>query len=101
VTFRVFGQYLTDDARVEVALYMHPDTFAAMGFADPPLDTPRKVNFLWPRLEVFVNSAGKELRLPYPSVTPPYALGTYATLRGDPTYFAFQTLSERNRGEAV
>lgn len=95
------GLYTTDDGMLRCALDLDPDTIAQMGFAAPALDTPRRPHRLLTRKEVFINAAGRVLRLPYPNSSPPYALGATATLRGDPTYIAIATLGEVNRAESL
>jgi hypothetical protein len=80
---------------------VHPDTFYVEGFAAPPLGTPRKPQDFRPRLEVFFNSAGRPIFLPYPTTTWPHAMGDHVVIRGDPSYVKIATVSEFNHGEAT
>jgi hypothetical protein len=96
-----FGQYVTDDMVVHCALWMADDTFVVMGFTTPPTGTPLRPNKLATRKEVFVNAAGKQLKLPIPVAGGELVLGHYYMIRGDSTYFAVSTLGEINAGEST
>ena len=97
----VYGLYESDDTVIETALLMHPDTFAVQSFVPPTLSTPRRPQKLSPRREVFWNSVGHKIELPAPTVYWPHPMGTFATIRGDPTYVKTAQVGELNRAEAV
>lgn len=95
----VFGEYFSDDGHIHCALEMSPDTFAVMGFSTPAAGTPRRPKGLLPRKQLFQNTAGKLLELPYSTVGYPFTFG-FVTLRGDPSFMAVGARAESNRAES-
>lgn len=94
------GLYTTDDGLLRCAAWIDPDTFSVMGWTSAPIGTPYRPQQLRMRREVFINSEGRLIRLPYPTTTQPWPFSTPVTVRGDTTYVPIAINAERNFSES-
>jgi hypothetical protein len=95
-----YALYISDDGLLHVALWIDIDTFVVMGFTDAPIGTERRPQKLDLRKQLFINTAGDRISLPYPTVASPYGFEP-VTVRGDPTYWCVGQTDERGTGESI
>ena len=82
-----------------IALQMQAVPAATMFFTLSGSGVPRRPHKFKTRKQVFVNAAGQDLKLPYPTNTPPYALGSTITYNGS-TWTAVELLAEVGTGDS-